>query len=71
MPPATKPWPLDLNLATMEADLALRFPPAVRPPEMTSRMVGAADCLRIVIHHLAKGLHAGSQAKQLETCRNV
>src|ERR1019366_3496156 len=38
----TKPWPLDLNLAAMEADLALRFPPAVRPPEMTSRMVGAA-----------------------------
>jgi tRNA(fMet)-specific endonuclease VapC len=27
--------------------------------------------LRIVIHHLAKGLHAGSQAKQLEARRHV
>src|SRR5437016_933877 len=30
-----------------------------------------ADRLRILIHHLGKGLHAGSQAKQLEARRNV
>src|SRR5262249_32913782 len=63
--------PLDSDLAAVEADLALRFPPAVRPPVTTSRMPWATDCLCIAIHHLAKGLHAGSQAKQLEACRNL
>jgi hypothetical protein len=38
---------------------------------MTSRMAWTTDCSRIVIHHLAKRLHAGSQAKQLEARRNV
>jgi hypothetical protein len=38
---------------------------------MTSRMAWTTDRSRIVIHHLAKGLHAGSQAKQLEARRNV
>ena len=33
---------------------------------MTSRMAWTTDHSRIAIHHLAKGLHAGSQAKQLE-----
>jgi hypothetical protein len=42
----------------------------VRPPLMTSRMAWTTDRSRIVIH-LAKGLHAGSQAKQLEARRNV
>jgi hypothetical protein len=50
-----EPWPLDFNLATVEADLALRFPPAVRPPVTASRMPWTTDCLRIVIHHLAEG----------------
>src|SRR5207247_612587 len=68
---AAKPWPLDFDLAAVEADLALRFPPAVRPPVTTSRMPWTTDCLCIAIHHLAKGLHAGSQAKQLETRRNL
>jgi putative ABC transport system substrate-binding protein len=52
--------------AAVEADLALRFPSAVRPPVTTSRMPWTTDCLCIAIHHLAKGLHAGSQAQQLE-----
>src|SRR5262249_42031374 len=68
---AATPWPLDFNLAAGEADLALRFPPAVRPPVTTSRMPWTTDCLRIAIHHLAKGLHAGSQTKQLEARRNL
>src|SRR5262245_65327307 len=38
---------------------------------MTSGMAWTTDRLRIVIHHLAKRLHAGSQAKQLEARRNV
>jgi hypothetical protein len=37
----------------------------------TSRMPWTTDCLCIAIHHLAKGLHAGSQAKQLEARRNL
>ena len=68
---AAKPWPLDLNLAAVEADLAPRFPPPMRPPQMASRMVGPADRLCVVIHHLAKRLHAGSQAKQLKARRNI
>src|SRR3954462_7704738 len=66
-----KPWPLDFDLAAVEADLALRFPPAVRLPVTPSRMAWTTDCSRIVIHHLAKGLHPGSQAKQLEARRNI
>src|SRR5262249_3093000 len=57
-------------LPAVEADLPLLFPPAVRPPVTTSRMPWTTDCLCIAIHHLAKGLHAGSQAKQLEARRN-
>jgi hypothetical protein len=34
-------------------------------------MAWTTDRLRIVIHHLAKRLHARSQAKQLEARRNV
>ena len=43
--------------------LALPFPPAMRPPRMTSRMAWTTDRLRIVIHHLAKGLHASKLAE--------
>src|SRR5207244_3684436 len=64
-------WSLDLDLAAVEADLALGFPPAVGLPVRTARMARTADRLRILIHHLGKGLHAGSQAKQLEARRNV
>jgi hypothetical protein len=35
----------------------------VRPPENTSAVAWTTDRLRIVIHHLAKRLKAGSQAK--------
>src|SRR3989442_9417449 len=41
------------------------------PPVTTSRMPWTTDCLCIAIHHLAKGLHAGSQAKQLEARRDL
>src|SRR5258707_15839868 len=34
-------------------------------------MPWTTDCLCIAIHHLAKGLHAGSQAKQLEARRDL
>jgi hypothetical protein len=55
----------------VKTDLAPRLPPAVPPPVMTSRMAWTTDHSHIVIHHRAKGLHAGSQAKQLEARRNV
>ena len=51
---AAKPWPLDFDLAAVEADLALRFPPAVPPPVTTSRMPWTTDCLCIAIHHLGR-----------------
>jgi hypothetical protein len=35
---AAKPRPLDLDLAAVEADLALRLPPAVRLPVITPRV---------------------------------
>ena len=60
---AAKPGPLDFDLPAVEADLAPRCPPAVRLPLMTACMAWTTDCLGIVIHHLAKSLHAGSQAK--------
>src|SRR6266700_1901485 len=68
---AAKRGPLDFDLPAVEADLAPRCPPAVRLPLMTACMAWTTDCLGIVIHHLAKSLHAGSQAKQLEARRNV
>src|SRR6516162_7328009 len=55
----------------MEGDLAVGFPPAVRLPLATSRMAGTTDRSRIVIHHLAKSLQAGSQAEQLKARKNV
>src|SRR4029077_11674698 len=66
-----KPGPLDLDLAAVKTDLASRLPPAVPAPIMTSPMAWTTDRARIVIHHLAKGVHAASQAKQLEARRNV
>src|SRR3954464_13854386 len=64
-------WPFDLDLAAVEGDPALRLAPPGPPPGVTAPMAGTTDRLRIVIHHLAKGLYAGSQAKQLEARRNV
>jgi ABC-type uncharacterized transport system substrate-binding protein len=37
----------------------------------TSRMAGTTDCLRILIHHLAKSLQAGSQAERLKAPNDV
>jgi hypothetical protein len=37
---AAKPGPLDLDLATVKADLALGLPPAVRLPERADRVTG-------------------------------
>ena len=68
---AAKPWSLDLDLAAVEADLALRFPPAVRPPVMASRVAWTTDRLRVVLHHLAKRLHArkpGRTTRSSPTC---
>ena len=66
-----KPRPLDLDLAAVEADLAPRLPPAMRPPVMTSRMAWPTDRSRIVFHHLAKRLDPGSQAEPLEARRHL
>jgi len=46
----SSPSSLDVHLASLEGDLAVGFPPAVRLPPPTSRMAGTTDCLRIVIH---------------------
>ena len=63
---AAQPRALDVHLASMEGDLAVGFPPAVRLPLPAPRMAGTTDRLRIVIHHLAKSLQAGSQAERLK-----
>jgi alkylhydroperoxidase family enzyme len=68
---APQPRPLDVHLASMEGDLAVGFPPAVRLPLATSRMARTTDCLHIVIHHLAKSLQAGSQAERLKARNDV
>jgi hypothetical protein len=57
--------------ASIEGDLAVGFPPAVRLPLATSRMARTTDCLHIVIHHLAKSLQAGSQAERLKARNDV
>src|SRR6516162_7451965 len=68
---AAQPRALDVHLASMEGDLAVGFPPAVRLPLPAPRMAGTTDRLRIVIHHLAKSLQAGSQAERLKARKNV
>src|SRR6516164_1495070 len=68
---AAQPRPLDVHLASMEGDLAVGLPPAVRLPLPAPRMAGTTDRLRIVIHHLAKSLQAGSQAERLKARKNV
>src|SRR5262249_25503466 len=68
---AAKPRPLDFDLAAMEADLAFRFSPPIRPPLATAPIAPATDRLRIVIHHLPQALYAGGQAERLKTRRNV
>src|SRR5262249_14363612 len=68
---AATPGRLDSDLAARDPDLAFRFPPPMRPPLATARMARATDRLRIVIHHLPKGLQAGGQAERLKTRRNV
>jgi len=45
---ATKLRPLDFDLAAVEPDLALRFPPAVRLPVLAPPMARTRDRLRIV-----------------------
>jgi hypothetical protein len=52
-----KSWPFYLDLAVMEADLALRFPPAVRRPIITFCKTGAMDRLRIVVRPLSPEGH--------------
>lgn len=56
----TYPRAMNRNIAAMEADLALGFPPAVRSPVTASCMAWTTDRLCILIHHLAKRLHTGS-----------
>jgi hypothetical protein len=59
---AAKPRPIDFDLAAVEADVGLRFPPAVPLPVTTSRMAWTTD-LSSVIHHLAEGLHPGKTTR--------
>src|ERR1019366_8732158 len=62
---------LDLDLAAVEADLALRSAPSMRPPALVPRMTRAANRLGVLIHHFAQRLDPRRQAKSLETRRHA
>src|SRR5664280_1243115 len=62
---------LDLDLAAVETDLALRSAPAMRPPALVPRMTRAANRLGVLIHHFAQRLDPRRQAKSLETRRHA
>lgn len=68
---ATKLRPLDFDLATVEPDLALRFPPAVRLPVLAPAHGADQRSLAHRIHHLLKRLQAGSQAECPKALRNL
>ena len=58
------PWALDLDLATVKADLALGPPPAVRLASLTPLVALATGRCRILLQHLAQRLEPGGKAKK-------
>src|SRR5208283_5271355 len=64
------PWALDLDLATVKADLAFGPPPAVRLASLTPLMALATDRCRILLQHLAQRLEPRGQAKAFKARRH-
>jgi hypothetical protein len=61
----------NLDLATVEADLALCLPPAVPRLAFASTIAGAAQPHRILFHHVGQGGNACSQAEAFEACSDL
>src|SRR5271167_1422049 len=65
------PWALDLDLATVKADLAFGPPPAVRLASLTPLVALATDRRRILLQHLAQRLEPGGKAKAFKARRHA
>ena len=65
------PWALDLDLATVKADLAFGPPPAVRLASLTPLVALATDRCRILLQHLAQRLEPGRKAKAFKARRHA
>ncbi len=65
------PWTLDLDLATVKADLALGPPPAVRLASLTPLVALATGRCRILLQHLAQRLEPGGKTKTFKARRHA
>src|SRR5208283_334277 len=65
------PWALDLDLATVKADLAFGPPPAVRLAPLTPLVALATGRRRILFQHLAQRLEPGGKAKAFKARRHA
>src|SRR5271166_2900009 len=65
------PWALDVDLATVKADLALGPPPAVRLASLTPLVALATGRCRILLQHLAQRLEPGGKAKAFKARRHA
>ena len=64
------PRPLDCDLASVEADLARRAPPAMTAPVLAARMPWPTCHLGVCFHHRAQRLDPGRQAEPIEGRRH-
>src|SRR5207302_4949857 len=64
------PRPLDCDLASMEADLTRRAPPAMAAPVLAARMPRPTYHLGVRFHHRAQRLDPGRQAEPIEGRRH-
>src|SRR5208282_1482822 len=65
------PGTLDLDFATVKADLALGPPPAVRLASLTPLVALATGRCRILLQHLAQRLEPGRKAKAIKARRHA
>src|SRR5208337_2205161 len=65
------PWALDLDLATVKADLAFGPSPAVRLASLTPLVALATGRCRILLQHLAQRLEPGGKAKAFKARRHA
>src|SRR5262249_34518668 len=61
------PWPLDIDLAAVKADLAAGAAPAVAAPGSRAAMTRPTGSFGVLLHHDTQRLDSGRQAKALET----
>src|SRR5262249_8309654 len=67
----TYPRPFNVNLAAVKADLATGAAPTITVPGRRAAMARTAGLLGILLHHRAQRLDPRSQAKALETGRDL